>query len=282
MGTRFAIVCHGDNREAAEKAAHEAFSVAGEINAVASDYLPESELMRLPARWGKPVRLSPLLAELLTVSLDIAAKSDGRFDPTLGPLTRLWRQSRETRRLPEAGELAVARAHCGWRLLELDPKNDTVVLRKEGMSLDLGGIAKGFAADRMFEIMKRHGFVDTFIAAGGDLRLGSPPPARDGWRVGLQTFDPDEPEEVVVLSHCAVSTSGDLHQFVEIDGERYSHILDPRTGLGLTNRIAVSVIAPTATLSDPIATTACIAGADEAEAVALKLGATRVIVRTPK
>lgn len=282
MGTRFAIVCHGDDREVAKKASDEAFAVAEEINAAASDYLPESELMRLPTRWGEPVRLSPPLAELLAVSLDIAEKSDGLFDPTLGPLTRLWRTSRDSGRLPEPGELSSARDRCGWRLLKLDREKGSVVLRKEGMSLDLGGIAKGFAADRMFEVMEKYGFADTFIAAGGDLRLGSPPPGRDGWRVGLQTFDPDQPEEVVVLSRCAVSTSGDLHQFVEIDGKRYSHILNPKTGLGLTDRIAVSVIAPTATLSDPIATTACIAGAEAAEALALELGATRVIVRTAK
>lgn len=282
MGTRFAIVCHGDDRDAAEKAGDEAFAAAEAVNAVASDYVPDSELMRLPAGWGNPAPLSPLLADLLAASFDTAEKSGGRFDPTLGPLTRLWRLSRDEKRLPDPGELAAARARSGWRLAELDREKSTLLLRKADMSLDLGGIAKGFAADRMFDIMKKHGFADTFIAAGGDLRLGAPPPGKEGWRVGLQTFDSERPEEIVVLSDCAISTSGDLHQFVEIDGKRYSHILDPRTGLGLTERIAVSVIAPTATLSDPLATAACIAGAEQAEAFALKLGAIRVIVRTPR
>lgn len=278
MGTRFAIICHGTDEAAAEMAAGEAFGEGAKINAVASDYLPDSELMRLPAG-GPAVELSPLLADLVAASLDTAERSGGAFDPTLGPLSRLWRESRRTGVLPAAGQVEAAQAVCGWRELEFDRATRRLRLKKPGMQLDLGGIAKGFAADRMFEVMKKRGFESTCIAAGGDLRLGDPPPGKAGWRVGLKTFDPETPEEVVELAHCAVSTSGDLHQFVEIGGKRYSHVLDPKTGLGLTARIAVSVIAPTATLSDALATAACVAGEAEAEKLALRCGATRVIVR---
>jgi thiamine biosynthesis lipoprotein len=278
MGTRFSIICHGAEEAAAKDAADEAFAVGERVNAVASDYLPDSELMRLPAG-GEAVAVSPLLAGLLDVSREMAERSDGAFDPTLGPLSRLWRESRRTGTLPDAGKLAEARAASGWQALEVDAKARTVRLMKPGMQLDLGGIAKGFAADRMFEVMKKRGFASTCIAAGGDLRLGDPPPGKTGWKVGLKTFDPGKPEEVVELSNCAVSTSGDLHQFVEIGGKRYSHIVDPRTGLGLTERIAVSVIAPTATLSDALATACCVKGAAGAEALGMKGGATRVMVR---
>lgn len=278
MGTRFAVICHGEDEGAAKAAADEAFAEGEKINAVASDYLPESELMRLPAG-GPAVEVSPLLAELLEVSRGMAERCDGAFDPTLGPLTGLWRESRRTGELPAAEDRDAALAACGWRELEVDAKTRMVRLKKPGMRLDLGGIAKGFAADRMFGVMKRHGFARTCIAAGGDLRLGDPPPGKAGWKVGLKTFDPVTPEEVVELSNCAVSTSGDLHQFVEIGGKRYSHILDPRTGRGLTERVAVSVIAPTATVSDGLATACCVTGAAGAEEFGLKRGATRVIVR---
>ncbi len=277
MGTRFVISCHGEDEAAAKAAADEAFILGEEINTVASDYLPDSELMRLVPE--QPAKLSPLLAELLTVSFDMAKATDGAFDPTLGPLTKLWRETRRTRQLPAPDDLATARAACGWQEVELQA--GTILLKKPGMQLDLGGIAKGFAADKMFDVMKRRGFLRTCIAAGGDLRLGDPPPGKTAWKVGLKTFDLEKPEEVVELSNCAVSTSGDLHQFVEISGTRYSHILDPKSGLGLTGRIAVSVIAPTATVSDGLATAACVTGAGNAEAFALKRGATRVIVRSP-
>lgn len=276
MGTRFSVTCHGSDEAAAKAAAAEAFAEGEKINAVASDYLPDSELMRLPAG-GAEVEVSPLLAELLKVSRSLAERCEGAFDPTLGPLTTLWRESRRTGELPADGIRAAAVSACGWRELELAGR--TVRLKKPGMRLDLGGIAKGFAADRMFEVMKRHGFARTCIAAGGDLRLGDPPPGKTGWKVGLKTFDVEKPEEVVELTNCAVSTSGDLHQFVEIGGKRYSHILDPRTGLGLTEKIAVSVIAPTATVSDALATACCVTGAAEAEEFGRKRGATRVIVR---
>ncbi|MCW1923587.1 FAD:protein FMN transferase [Luteolibacter arcticus] len=280
MATRFTVTCHGADEAVARKAAEEAFAAAAEVNRIASDYLTDSELMRLPT--GQATKVSPVFAELLAASFQFAKATDGAFDPTLGPLTKLWRESRRQHRLPAADDLAKAREASGWQHVTWDTSASTILLTKPGMQLDLGGIAKGFAADRMLAVMTKAGFPRTCIAAGGDLRLGDPPPGKTGWRVGLQTFDEDQPEEVVELVHCAVSTSGDLHQFAEIDGKHYSHILDPATGLGLTERIAVSVIAPTATTSDALATAACVAGAEKAEAVALKGGATRVIVRTTR
>lgn len=278
MGTRFSITCYGTDEAAVKAAADEAFAEGEKVNAVASDYLPDSELMRLSAKPGEAVKVSPLLAELLEASFSMARACEGAFDPTLGPLTKLWRETRRTGVLPPPELLAATRARCGLEHAVWDHEAGTILLKKPGMQLDLGGIAKGFTADKMFAIMKERGFPRTIIAAGGDLRLGEPPPGRAAWRVGLQTFDPDEPEEVVELANCAVSTSGDLHQFVEIGGKRYSHIIDPRTGLGLTERIAVSVIAPDSTTSDPLATAACVTGAEGAEAFALKRGATRAVV----
>jgi len=279
MGTRFAITAYGEDEAATKAAADEAFAVGEKINAIASDYIPDSELMQLSRKSGEAVKASPLLAELLDASFMMAEISDGVFDPTIGPLTRLWRETRRTGELPPEEVLAAAKARCGWKDVVWDKEAGTILFKKPGMQLDLGGIAKGFAADKMFEVMEKRGFPRTIIAAGGDLRLGDPPPDRPAWRVGLQTFNTEEPEEVVELKNCAVSTSGDLHQFVEIAGKRYSHIIDPKTGLGMTEHVAVSVISPKGVLSDGLDTTACLLGAEKAEAFAMKHGATRAIVR---
>lgn len=278
MGTRFAITCHGSDETVARAAADEAFKRGAEINAVASDYIAGSELLRLSEKIGTPVKVSPQLFDLLSKSINLARMTGGRFDPTLGPFTRLWRESRRVGELPSAEALSSARSSCGWILLEVDSSTQTVIMKKPGMRLDLGGIAKGYAADVMFDVMKSKGFCSTCIAAGGDLRLGDPPPARSGWTVGVKTLKKEKTSGVLELSNCAISTSGDLQQAVEIEGVRYAHIIDPMTGLGLTRHLAVTIIAPDATTSDALATAACVAGPTEAGALAKAWGASEVYI----
>lgn len=157
--------------------------------------------------------------------------------------------------LPAAVEkLRSALARTDWQHFTLDPGSRTIALHRGNMAFDLGAVAKGYAADLMLESLAGNGISRSMIAAGGEIRLGDPPPGRDGWPVALQTFDRSRPDEVVTLTNAAVSTSGDLHQSVEIDGIRYSHILDPGTGLGLTRRIAAIAIANEAKLSDALST----------------------------
>jgi thiamine biosynthesis lipoprotein len=278
MGTTFGITCYANTEAVAHEAAEEAFAKAAEVNAVASDYLPDSEVSRLNGT-TETEKLSPLLADLLRVSFETAAKTEGLFDPTIGPLTKLWRETRKTGKLPDPELLKKTREACGWQDVDFSFAEKTLRFHKPGMSLDLGGMAKGYTADLMLAAMVQHGIPCSCIAAGGDLRLGDAPPDKAGWRVGLKAFDDDRNEEVVELANCAVSTSGDLHQHVEIEGKRYSHIIDPATGLGMTEHVAVTIIADTGTLSDALDTPMCLAGADKAEALGLKLGARRVIVR---
>lgn len=281
MGTTFSITCYHEDRALAEKVAAEAFAVAEEINAVASDYLPDSELSKLAdAPVGQPVDLSPTLFDLLATARRTAALTGGCYDPTLGTLTRLWRETRRTGTLPDAKPLATARKATGWKHYTLDAEARTVTLHRPGMRFDLGGLAKGYAADRMLDALKKGGVTDSSVVAGGDIAVAGPPAGREGWKVGLRTFDPRKSDEIIKLTHQAVSTSGDLYQSIEIDGVRYSHILDPATGLGLTKPIAVSVIAPNATLTDPLATAACVAGPEEAEKLLKSWGATDFRIRT--
>ena len=259
MGTLFKIVVYGTDEEAAREAIEAAFRRGLAIETICSDYNPASELSGLNAsEQDELVTISPTLAAVLAHAHETADVTEGLYDPTLGALTSLWRQSRDTKSLPAPETLAAARETTGWRHLEVNLDESTATIRKAGLKIDLGGVAKGFAADDMFTILQKHGFTRALIAAGGDVRLGDPPPGAPAWRVGLRTFGP-EAREFIQVANCAVSTSGDLQQFVEIEGKRYAHIINPATGLGLTGRIAATIIAPTATQSDPLATFACIA-----------------------
>lgn len=261
MGTRFSVICYAERREVAEKAVEAAFAKAEEVNSAASDYLPESELSLLSAKpVGEPIPLSPLLFDLLATSRRIAEATGGAFDPTLGAMTKLWRETRASGRLPDPEALATSRTASGWRHFTLDPAARTITLHHEHMAFDLGGIAKGYAADLMLDSLAAANIRQALVTAGGDVRLGDAPPGREGWNVALKTFDLAKNDEILTLSNAAVSTSGDLHQSVEIEGVSYSHILDPATGLGLTRRVAASVIAEQATLSDALATAACVLG----------------------
>ena len=133
------------------------------------------------------------------------------------------------------------------------------------MSLDLGGIAKGYAADEAMAVLKEHGISRSLVAAGGDIAVGAPPPGMDGWVIAIAQLESvDAPLSRYLLLHdAAVSTSGDANQNVEIGGVRYSHIVDPRTGLALTGRSSVTVVAPDCTTSDGLATAASVLGPQE-------------------
>jgi thiamine biosynthesis lipoprotein len=158
-----------------------------------------------------------------------------------------------------------------WKALRLDDKARTVTKLKEGILIDLGGIGKGYAADAALTVLKEHGITRALVAGSGDLAIGDPPPEKAGWDVALRTFEGPEGNDTlfhVTLSRCGCSTSGDLHQFLELGGKRYSHIVNPQTGLGLTDQIACTVIAPDATTSDALATAMCVLGTKKGLAVA--------------
>jgi FAD:protein FMN transferase len=281
MATRYTIVCYTDDQAVAQKAADAAFAIGDKVNAVASDYLPNSELSQLASKpFGQPIQLTPLFYELLEYSLVISETTQGAFDPTLGPLTKLWRETRLHKHLPDPEKLKSAREAVGWKNFSLDQKSRSATLHQKNMAFDMGGIAKGYAADLMLESLIAAGLPQSMITAGGDIRLGSPPPGREGWNVAVQTFDQNRRDEILTLSNAAVSTSGDLYQSVEIDGVKYSHVLDPKTGLGLTKRIAATVIADTAKLSDAMATAACVMGEGSVDQLKKIPGVREVKIRT--
>ncbi|HYF00523.1 MAG TPA: FAD:protein FMN transferase [Planctomycetota bacterium] len=257
MGTRVAVKVWAASPEQAKRAADAGFAQIAAVDAAMSDYKPDSELNRLNAAAGEgPRPVSGPLFDVLQASKRMAERTDGAFDVTLAPLVLLWRQSRKDRRLPSPEALAEARARSGHADLVLDPAARTAELRRPGMKIDLGGIAKGYACDRALEAVVREGCPRAYVDTGGGMAIGDPPPGRDAWRIGMI----GDARKVLLLKNCGVATAGDLEQFVEIEGRRYSHIIDPATGLGLTNRAMATVVAPTGLAADAVDTALCILG----------------------
>ena len=177
-----------------------------------------------------------------------AEASDGAFDVTIGPLTKLWRRARRWKELPEAEALAAARASVGYQFLRLDPKLARLRLLKPNMRLDLGGIAKGYAAEEAVKAVVGCGVSRVLVRASGDIAAADPPPGERGWRVGIAPLNPDDPpKRFVEIANCGISTSGDARQHLIVNGRRYSHIIDPRTGEPVSGRSSVTVIAPRGT-----------------------------------
>ncbi len=266
MGTEFRLVLYAASREQAASAAAAAFARIGELDRELSDYDPESELSRLGRRSdaGAPTTAVPLGADLWRVleqAQAVAVASGGAFDATVGPYVRLWRRAARQGELPDEERLREAGAAVGFRKLELDGERRSARLLAPGMRLDLGGIAKGFALDEALLALNERGIARALVVGGGELRAGGAPPDARGWRVSLSGLESSELR--LELADAALATSGDLARHVELDGIRYSHIVDPRTGRALEERRLASVLAPDAMLADALATALSVLDADE-------------------
>ena len=263
MGVVFRIQFHAPNNATARRAAQQVYDRIEALNAIFSDYDPDSELNRLTRHpVGQPVKVSPELFGILQRAQKLARETNGAFDITAGPFTKLWRRARRQQKLTDPALLKKATQSVGYEKLRLNPANCTVTLLSENMRLDLGGIAKGWAADEALAILRKHNLHRALCAASGDIAIGQPPPGKIGWRVSIRALDQQGNfyTRTLHLKNCAISTSGDTIQFIEIDGKRYSHIVDPRTGHGLTTRIMVTVIADSATETDSQATAISVLG----------------------
>ncbi len=264
MGVPFRITLYAPDEATARSASDAAFARVEVLNAIFSDYEPDSEVSRLSQSSGKgrAVPVSDELWRVLELSQAVAARSDGAFDITIGPLVNLWRRARRNHELPMPESIAEMKARVGWRKLRLDPARRTAELPEPGMRLDLGGIAKGVAVDAALAVLAAHGIGRALVAASGDIGASDAPPGQPGWRIEVAPLDAPgaPPAQVVLLRHSAVSTSGDTFQRVEIGGVRYSHIVDPRTGVGLTDHSLVTVLGPDCTTTDSWETTISLLG----------------------
>lgn len=247
MGTLVRITVYAADIDTARQAIRAGFDRIRELDDVLSDYKPHSELSRLASTAvERPVPVSADLFTVLRASQELAEATDGAFDVTQGPVVRLWREARTNREVPAASALADASTRSGFRKLVLDSDARTVRLTVPGMALDVGAIGKGYAASEALAAITSSGIRSALVAVSGDLAFSDAPPGRSGWRIGLHALGPEitPVRRTLELTHAAVSTSGNEAQHLEVDGRRYSHIIDPGTGIGLVDDITVTVIAP--------------------------------------
>lgn len=263
MGTEFKIVLYAPDANLAAQASDAAFSRIATLDAIMSDYNPGSELMRLCNQaGGPPVRASDDLFRVLARAQQVSEQSHGAFDITVGPVVHLWRQARARHKMPDPKSLTQALKFVGYKNLRLDSMQSTAQLLIPGMLLDLGGIAKGYAADEAIAVLQDHGIQCALVAGAGDIRTAAPPPNRKGWLIAIAPLDSADKSagRFFLLHDGAVSTSGDAEQHLEIAGVRYSHIVDPKTGMGLTGHSSVTVVAPKGITADSLATAASVLG----------------------
>ena len=263
MGMPVRIVLYAPHDTIARAAARAAFARVASLEDKMSDFRAHSEVRRLGALAGDCMNVSVDLYAVLERAIELARLSGGAFDPTAGPVIELWRDARRDDRTPPATALDSARALVGWRMLRLGGDGAEACLARPGMRLDLGGIAKGYILEEALGVLADRGIASALVEAGGDIVVGAAPPGASGWRIAVPDADPALVAGARELAHAAIATSGPTEQFVEIDGVRHSHVVDPRTGLALTRNVTATVIASDGATADALATTLTVLSREE-------------------
>lgn len=265
MGTLVRITVYARDDREARVAFRAGFDRIRELNAILSDYLPDSELSRITrAAVDRPVPVSDDLFAVLKASRRLSETTAGAFDITQGPVIRLWRDARKAKRLPDPAALQEAAQRSGYHHMHLDETRRTVRFDIAGMQLDVGAIGKGYAASEAVAAIKRAGVRQALVAVSGDVACSDAPPGQRGWRIRIHDGDIGEfaIPAVLPLTHAAVSTSGNAEQHLDVDGRRYSHVIDPASRVGLVDDITVTVIARHGVDADGLDTAIGVLGVD--------------------
>ncbi len=233
MGSAYSVAVYGDDRTRMEAAVDAAFEEVRRLDQMLSNYKPESELTELNHLAAeRPVQVTPELFSLLSACVEYSRESEGAFDITVGPLMKVWGFYKGTGRLPHRAEIRGALEQVGYRNIILDAASRSVRFSRPGIELDPGGIGKGYAVDRMIEVLKHYGIRTALVSASGSSIYGlGAPPGEKGWRVQIR--DPKDANKSVAevyLKDESMSTSGNYEKFFHAEGRVYSHIMDPRTG----------------------------------------------------
>lgn len=260
MGSPFKLVFYASGDSLALAAANSAFKRVEQLNEIMSDYRDGSEINRLSAQSGSGqwVKVSKALFDILLISQQISRQTDGVFDVTLGPVVQMWRHATRKGIFPKADEIKEALSKTGYRFMKLDASTQSVWLAKKGMRLDIGGLGKGFAAEEAIKVIKSHGIKAAMMDAGGKIVLADAPPGTAGWKITVSNGS--DSLKTMELSNVSLATSGPTYRFMEHNGIRYSHIVDPKTGIGLLFHVRTTVISPDGTVADALATAFSVAG----------------------
>lgn len=269
LGTTVQIAFYSKDGEAAQKLATQCFERVQILNAVFSDYLPDSEVSRL---CSKPVQVAHKVSDdlfaVIAQAQEISQATDGAFDITLGNATQKWREKSARRKSPPAGDSAPVETVATYQDVFFDPKTKTVKLRTP-LKIDLGGIAKGYIADQLMVILSKAGIKQAAVVIGGEMVFSGAPPGKEGWTVGVErpSF---QILGILTMKNSALSTSGDSYQFFEQNGVRHAHLIDPATRKSKSNRLNVTTIASSAMLADAWATALRVTGREGALKLANK------------
>jgi thiamine biosynthesis lipoprotein len=263
MGTTFTIKIDDAGDHA--RTARDALDEIRRIDRLMSTYKDDSEISGVNRRASKePVGVRADFRNVIAASRIYFELSQGSFDPTIYPLMQLWGFTRREGRIPTNEELAKAKRLIDFGKVLLDESASAVSFLQDGMALDFGGIAKGYAVDRAVAVLKKHGVTRAIVDAGGNFYALGTPRDREHWQVGIR--HPLRLDEVVArlpVSDKGVATSGNYERFFEIDGRKYCHIMDPRTGRPVEGMLSATVIADTAMAADALSTAVFVLGPEE-------------------
>src|SRR5947209_3768925 len=248
MGSTYTIELYGTDRVKMEAAVDAAFDEVRRLDDLLSNYKPDSEwsLVNRNAAAG-PVRISSELFDLLAACQEYSRLSEGAFDISVGPLMKVWGFYKGSGHLPHRAEVQAAMTRVGYRHVLLDRPARTVRFDRQGVELDPGGIGKGYAVDRMVDVLKQNGFQTALVAGSGSsiYGMGAPPSDPRGWRIEIKNpWDTRKTAADVFLKDMSMSTSGSYEKFFKAEGRIYAHIMDPRTGFPAQGSVSVSVVAP--------------------------------------
>ncbi len=257
MGTLIEITVIPAN----EKAIREAFEALKKVDALMSTYKEDSEISILN-REGK-AQVSEETLEVVEAAIEFSRLTDGAFDITVGPLINLWKKAKKEEKAPTEKEIEVAISLVGYQRIILE--GNEIRLEKKGMQIDLGGIAKGYAVDKAIEALKKNGIKRALVNAGGDLYALGRAPQGGGWSIGIQDpRDEDKIIDIIKVKDKAVATSGDYRRYFTLEGKRFSHIVNPKTGLTVQDvPMSVTIVGPDGTTTDALSTGVFVLGPEE-------------------
>jgi thiamine biosynthesis lipoprotein len=282
MASPFTIILYDNDSAHANHVANECFNLVDSLVNIFSDYIDSSELNRLSdsASFGRFIPVSAALYELIKESQKAFILSKGAFDITMGPIIRLWRKARKEKQFPSSSAIDEKLKSVGFDKVLIDTATKSIKLLQPAMQLDVGGIAQGYIAQKVLERLSGYNIKKVLVDVSGDIATGNAPPGKEGWVIGINLPESEQlQKKQLQLHNLSVSTSGDLYQFIEHEGKRYSHIIDPKTGYGITTQKNVTIIADNPTIADWLATACSIMPVRKAKRLAKKMHAAVLVAQ---